>query len=453
MKMRYLKPIPKKIVNKIQKLDLKVHPEQNGKHRFYAYLTVWEDELIKITVAVKNYRKKWYCKQVAVHGVHSETCFVKDMEYVYFGMGFRVGWYDEGLQNYQRFYETGKWNEAYSYRYYDPYAPIVNEHLIDKLSQYQYSEYKNCDMDVLHYLRIYEKYPHAEYFVKIGLQWYADKVMLLKKAAKDKSFRKWLIRNRQELSTDYYYVSTILRAYKTGETFTVAQQTENRLKTFRRDHDNSKIYKLFRGKLLEQFFDYIDEKHISVHLYRDYLIACQYLGLDMTLNKNRFPHDFMRWHDERIDEYRTKKFADDLRKKKEDAEKMAREQAELFHKFAEVADKYTALTDCKNDEQYLVMIARSPIDLINEGDYLHHCVGGMGYKYKFAEEKSLIFFVRKLSAPNVPFVTMEYSISKRCVLQCYGYHNTCPDDSVLHYVNDVWLPHANAQIKKIKTAA
>ena len=103
MKMRYLKPIPKKIVNKIQKLDLETHPEQNGKHRFYAYLTVWEGELIKITVAVKNYRKKWYCKQVAVHGVHSETCFVKDMEYVYFGMGFRVGWYDVGLQKGQRF--------------------------------------------------------------------------------------------------------------------------------------------------------------------------------------------------------------------------------------------------------------------------------------------------------------------------------------------------------------
>lgn len=465
MKMRYLKPIPKKIVNKIQKLDLETHPEQNGKHRFYAYLTVWEGELIKITVAVKNYRKKWYCKQVAVHGVHSETCFVKDMEYVYFGMGFRVGWYNEGLQKGQRFYETKKWNEAYSYRYYDPYAPIVNENLIDKLPQYQYSEYKNCNMDVLRYLRIYEKYPQTEYFVKIGLQWYADSVLLLRKAAKDKSFRKWLIRNRQELSTDYYYVSTILRAYKTGETFTVAQQTENRLKTFRRDHDNRRIYKLFRGKLLERFFDYIDEKHISVHLYRDYLIACQYLGLDMTLNKNRFPHDFMLWHDRRIEEYRILKAADDARAEQERAERMARVEAERNEKdlarasqrneryfgFIRIAEKYRSLQQAYS--AFVIVLASEPADLVKEGIALHHCVGHMNYDEKFANEQSLIFFLRKADAPDEPFFTMEYSIRQKKILQCYGNHNIAPSEEIKSFLNNIWLPYANKTVQQIKTAA
>ncbi len=51
------------------------------------------------------------------------------MEYCYCAsMGFRFGWYEEGLQKYKHWYERG-WCRAKD-KYYDPYAELINPHLI-----------------------------------------------------------------------------------------------------------------------------------------------------------------------------------------------------------------------------------------------------------------------------------------------------------------------------------
>ncbi len=84
---------------------------------------------------------------------------------------------------------------------------------------------------------------------------------------------------------------------------------------------------------------------------------------------------------------------------------------------------------------------------------LKHCVGRMNYEKKMAREETLIFFVRDIAAPDVPFVTVEYSPSRKQVLQCYGYDSKKPDDSVVDFVNKVWLPYANRTVKKITAAA
>ena len=92
-----IKPIPKYILRMIEREDKNEFPVPSKQLRFYAYLTKYRGELVKVTVAVKHYRRKLYCKAVAWHGVHSPKCYVKDLEYCYCGsMGFRVGWHDEG---------------------------------------------------------------------------------------------------------------------------------------------------------------------------------------------------------------------------------------------------------------------------------------------------------------------------------------------------------------------
>ena len=77
----------------------------------------------------------------------------------------------------------------------------------------------------------------------------------------------------------------------------------------------------------------------------------------------------------------------------------------------------------------------------------------MNYNEKFAYEQSLIFFLRKADAPDVPFFTMEYSIRQKKILQCYGNENTGPNDEIKSYLNKIWLPYANKTIQKIKIAA
>ena len=108
-----IRPIPKYILKAIIQKDKKFYPSPAGANRFYAYLAIWKKELVKVTVAVKHHNRKWYCKQVAVHGLRSERCLVKDLEYCYItGMGFRVGWYTEGIQHYRKFFESSHWCTA-----------------------------------------------------------------------------------------------------------------------------------------------------------------------------------------------------------------------------------------------------------------------------------------------------------------------------------------------------
>ena len=107
MLIEKIKPIPKYIAEKIKKLDDKMNREKPGVTRYYSYLTKNDGELVKVTVAVKYYRKQWLYKQVAVHGIHSEDCFVKDMVFYYIG-GYQTGWYSEGGNRNKKWYE-GEW--------------------------------------------------------------------------------------------------------------------------------------------------------------------------------------------------------------------------------------------------------------------------------------------------------------------------------------------------------
>lgn len=436
-----LKPIPKYIVECIRKRDEQDYGTSYVYLRFYSYLALWKrKELVKYTVAVKRYRKKLYMKIVAIHAVHSDKCFVKDLEYNYFSsMGYRVGWYDTGIQKYEKWYERG-WCWADD-KYYDPYAPIVNPEVVDRLPEYKYSAYKQYGyVNLFKYLRMYEKYPHAEMFVKFGLSAYVLSKQLLEKTVKDKKFRTWFIRHRDELSRGNFYVSTILLSYKTGKPLDQAQDFERQKKSFcNKNSSYSELKKFFSGRT-DKFLDYINKQENNVATYNDYFKACNYLGLDMSLERNVFPHDFKRWHDIRIDEYATKKALLDEQKRKE-----------LYAKFEAVAEKYLPLQRELNDA-FVVVIAKSPAELIREGDVLHHCVGRMNYDQRVIREESLIFFVRNISAPDVPFVTVEYSLKNKKVLQCYGEHDRKPDESVLDFVNRKWLPYANRKLKSIKAA-
>lgn len=60
---------------------------------------------------------------------------------------------------------------------------------------------------------------------------------------------------------------------------------------------------------------------------------------------------------------------------------------------------------------------------------------------------------RDIDKPDVPFVTIEYSLKQNKVLQCYGICDSKPDEAVLDFVNKKWLPYANRKLKQINKAA
>ncbi len=425
MKIDKIKPIPKNIIAEIKKRETKI----DGYTRYYAYLTTNDRELVKVTVAVKHKGNTLYYKQCAVHGLCSDECFVKDMCYTQMG-GYQVGWYAEGLTTYSKWYEDGKWGTADD-KYFNVFAPILNIDFLARYDKYKYSAYdlySGCD--ILQYLRLYEEYPQTEYLVKFGLSSYVKNKQLLKKIGKDKSFQKWLFKNHTLLYGKFYYVSTILKAYKENNPLEVIQAYEEKVKRINADKSLKPIRELF-GKNIYKYIDYTGKQKISDRLYLDYLLACNYLGLDMSEEKNCFPHDFKHWHDVRIDEYHTAK-----------ALKDAEERKELYDKFSKVAEKYSQL-QYNGNGAYMIVIAQSPEELIKEGEKLSHCVGRMNYDQKFIREESLIFFVRTKDNPTEPYVTVEYSIKGKKILQCYAKGNSKPDAEVTQYINSKWIPYAN----------
>ena len=378
---KYIKPIPNYIAKRIRNKDKRC--AYYGNARFYAYFTKMKGALVKITVACKNHEKQWFCKQVAVHGVHSENCLMRDMEYNL--MGFSIGWYDLGLSNRRKRYEDGKWYSAQA-KYYNPFAEVINKKYALKFDAFRYSAVDKYPYhDVFKNLRIYEQYPQAEYFVKIGLQHLATNKTLLKKAAKDKNFRKWLIRNARQLRNEYgnlpyFSGKVILASYKENASLFEQLTLDRQLRDLQNEYRyTSTVSKVIPRNEAVTLIRYMQKQGTNISSYADYIDACNYLGLDMTLPKNKFPHDFKRWHDIRIDEYHTAK-----------ALKDAEERKELYAKFAKIAEKYLGLQRDKHDS-FIAVIAHSPQD--------------------FIREESLIFFIRNKQSPDVPFVTVEYSLS------------------------------------------
>ena len=432
---KYIKPIPKAIRAKILDLDLWACPDQQYT-RYYSYFTSMNNELVQVTVAVKNGKRKLRrIKQIVIRGVYSDNVLVKDVD-LFYGCGYVVSWKTEGYARHMSERADGKWCSV-EYKYFKLSARVINPQYALRFPEFKYScldKYPN--VNAIEYLRKYLKYPTIEYLVKSGLEDYISSKAILEKAQKDKAFRKWLIQNRKTLQDGFYYVKVILRAYKRGTSPAIEQQTEviyHKIK----NATNPAFLEEYKSEVLE-LSDYLVKHNTDAPTYVDYYNACVYLGMDMSLPKNRYPHDFMNWHDIRIDEYHTAK-----------ALEREREREAYIRKFADVATKYLPL-EFEGKTEFVVLIPRSVDDLVNEGKCLNHCVGRMNYDQKMAREETLIFFVRNKDNPITPFVTVEYSLRTHQVLQCYGYHDTKPDDKVLSFVRNKWLPFANKQVKQIQ---
>lgn len=137
MKIKTIQPIPKYILKKIEKLDKSYNHCTAVRVRFYKYFTKFYNRLALVTVACKRHRKKFYCKQVVIHFVHSKYCFLKDICF-YFGGNYSVGQFEKGLQKHPKWFEHINWDWNYA-RHFNMYAPIVNVDYVLKLLQYKYS--------------------------------------------------------------------------------------------------------------------------------------------------------------------------------------------------------------------------------------------------------------------------------------------------------------------------
>lgn len=157
-----------------------------------------------------------------------------------------------------------------------------------------------------------------------------------------------------------------------------------------------------------------DTMQAVVTEYKDYLEMCWKLRYDMKNSFVLFPADLQEAHDKAA--HRVKIKADDI----------------MRRDFKTAYQRIMGQLDYERDNMRIVYPA-SPDEIIEEGQILHHCVGG--YVEKVAEMKCIILFLRRCEDVDKPFYTVE--VRDRKVVQVRGMQNAGMTPEVKRFM-DVW---------------
>lgn len=131
------------------------------------------------------------------------------------------------------------------------------------------------------------------------------------------------------------------------------------------------------------------------------------LGYNITAEEYRFPPKLRSFHDRLVE-------LDQQRQLMEEEKKRAAE-APLWE------EQYQRLSPLAwGKEGLLIRPVRTWRELVDEGAKLSHCVGSYADRVKRGD--TLIFFIRKADAPDVPYYTLNLSPEGRFI-QCHGYAN------------------------------
>lgn len=164
---------------------------------------------------------------------------------------------------------------------------------------------------------------------------------------------------------------------------------------------------------------------VKEYEYYHYLENLKELGIDINDSYYMTPKDF-----HKIDKIISDRVVEQRKKLK--AEELAKQDKLIKG----ISDGLRNMEDLKEfmggSKGLLVYVPESADELIAEGDALHNCIGS--YVERVAEGKTLVFFVRKLEAPNEPFVAFEYCNGE--VIQCrYDHNKAVEDEKIISFVD------------------
>lgn len=147
----------------------------------------------------------------------------------------------------------------------------------------------------------------------------------------------------------------------------------------------------------------------------DYINWCNMLGYNLKDRAYLLPSWLTEEHDRVYAEYTA--HMDRIQKEKE---------AKLNKQVSEIMEQQKDIEPLQmRTDSFMIIVPKDAQAIKEEGRNLHHCVGG--YVDKVAKGLTMILFVRRTSAPDKSFFTMEWKDGK--VAQCRGYKNSdMPDD-------------------------
>lgn len=312
---------------------------------------------------------------------------------------------------------------------------------------WQYSQLKEfavhdgLPLQVEPYLRIYPRYPFIEYLVKLGLTRLAAHVVYHNRDYAGKSAPQNLKgKNLREIlgveKADLPVLQEVnpepnqLILYRDAKATGIMLSVEFlRWFGFYELKDTDVLYLLGFvkfGKLMryiEQQFELLrsvvvpighrryERRRSVVSEYRDYLHFCEDLEFDLTDEFILFPRNLMEAHDR----------TSDLMNKK----KIEQYTAVFKKMYGGLVEQYQFA-----HRGLMVLPPKTPAEVVEEGNVLHHCVGG--YAKRVANGECIILFVRREDSPDTPFYTME--LRGDAVIQVRGERNGTATTEVNRFV-------------------
>lgn len=141
--------------------------------------------------------------------------------------------------------------------------------------------------------------------------------------------------------------------------------------------------------------------------YEDYLSMCQATGKDLTDEMVYRPRELKRRHDEVIVDQQQMQILREMSRDSEQREAYAREMREKYPTAEQTLQEIRERYEYENGE-YKIIVPQTLMDIVLEGRALHHCVGSSErYFDRIEDRETYICFLRRQSAPGVPFYTIE----------------------------------------------
>lgn len=184
----------------------------------------------------------------------------------------------------------------------------------------------------------------------------------------------------------------------------------------------------------EDIMKYLVKQKTDFSMYGDYVRWL--IKYNLPINKKTlFPRYFKQEHDKMM-EYN--KRCEEIRKEKEDKKKMKNFESKILPYLKTVFEF--------SNDNFMIRPFYDGKEIINEGQIQNICVGQENYRNSYIAGNTYLFCMRRISAPDTPFVTIEVR-PNGTLIQSRAERNASPPEDAKAFINE-WQMFYKKNLKR-----